>query len=147
MDLLQTKRADSMSLFEAVTAANPEPMPDIDGKHEKFMEWKKSEDYKKLSYQEKVSVTKEFFKQPDIVELADKKWLAQLKNYNAIQWLVFYKKNYIQNDQESRAIEIKLQQFIGFIGDQNNVFPALRVNILVLGLKSLSEIDRAEWGE
>lgn len=132
-----TSSADrTLNLFESVTSVNPQSIPPAPAEYNAFRSWMQSDDFKKMSYEARHAKAKAFYEQPFIQEYLDKKWSAQLHNQTAILWLAEYRNKHLKADDqnESHAISVKIEQFLNFIGNQFNVFPALRLDLRKLGL-------------
>ena len=117
------------TLFESVTSAQPAPIPpkpvallDIERMPPGLSKIKNMEEYQKsLEYQ----------------KYTDVRWKANLHNQDAVLWLVEYLKNCSPSIEQKAAIENKLRQFLRHMGDQRDVFIALRLSYKKLGIQHL----------
>jgi len=127
-----------MTLFESITSVQPKEMPPEPEEYRIFQEWKKSNAYRKASFEDRNKKEYNFYGQDFIKEYLHLKWLAQLHNKDAIWWLVEYRDHHNPNETELNAINQKLIQFLKFIGDQKNIFP--------MGIDKI-HIEKANWDE
>ena len=116
-------RRVNMTLFESVTETQP---------RENLSEPYEVTEFKKLSKYEQ-SKQPEFWRQDHIAEYLEDKWEIQLHNRDAIMWLCKYRDENMQ-PHESQSIDMKLRQFVRFIGEQENIFPALKIDFKKLNL-------------
>jgi hypothetical protein len=132
------------SLFEAVTSIQPINQPEIPEEVRVFEQFKNSDAFKKLSFETRITKQTEFHTQESVKKYYDDKWKAQLSNRDAIWWLCEYRDNYKPSDNEKKAIDQKLIQFMKFIRDQKDIYPALRVNKYKLKINNLN-ITKVDW--
>lgn len=132
------------SLFESVTSAQPMPTPQEPEEVRIFEQFKESDSFKKLSFETRTVKQSEFHAQEIVKKYYDDKWKSQLYNRDAIWWLVNYRDHYNPNETEKKAIDQKLIQFVKFIGDQKDIYPALRVNKYKLKIDKI-HIEKVDW--
>lgn len=120
---------NSMSLFEAVTSANPRHYPTAPVEFVKFKEWDRSEDSKRLDYEDRTRKKNMFYSQQFVRDYIDALYAVQAENRSSFMWLLEYKENYATTDAEMRAIDVKIGQYVKFFGDQNRIFPSLRLDL------------------
>lgn len=136
----------NMSLFEALTSLQPKELPIEPLEYKQFQEWKKSDSYKKASWEERNKREGGFYSQEFIKEYMEEKWRANLINRDSIMWLLKYRNEYKPSEVESHVIEQKLIQFVKFLGDQKNVFSTLRIDLKKLGIQNIA-VKKADWTE
>lgn len=134
----------SMTLFQAVTSANPKSYPAAPFEFVKFKEWDRSEDAKRSDYEDRARKKAMFYNQQFVRDYIESLYAVQAENRSAFLWLLDYKNNYATTDAEIRALDIKIGQFVKFFGDQKQILPALRLDLSnVLSGKENKQIEAA----
>lgn len=123
-----------INVFEEISFYQPKPVPDAPDELKEF---------RGLSKYEKIKAQEQFFRQDFIQAYLTDKWQAELYNRDCLIRLAGLKKE-AADETQSHAIEEKIQTFLRAIGEQKEIFPALRLNIASLGIL-LKEVE-AKWG-
>mgnify|MGYP003395255170 CR=1 FL=1 len=116
-----------MTLFESVTSAQPcvfntPTPPDL-------ADFRNLPEYKRRDIEQK----REFFRQDHIKNFLDKKNECESHNKIAIEWLCRYRDENMTPEEE-HAINTQLNRFLQVIGDQKNIHPVNRIDVLKLKL-------------
>jgi len=144
---LENIQAQYMTLFEAAVDSQPIHPPPEPVESVQFKERKQGADWKKISRESKYQEEQEFNRQDFIQRYQDEKWKAELHNRDSILWLINCRENMKGlTTVQLHAIQIKIDQFLNVIGDQQSVYPSLRLDLDALKVKR-SPPAQADWNE
>jgi hypothetical protein len=95
-----------------------------------FREYKKSSDFKQLSYDQQEKIEHKFFARSDIKEYLDQKWAAELHNNNNYVWLCQVRQSVKPEDLEAaQIIGQMISKLVQAIKNTEHPFDALRIKI------------------
>lgn len=117
-----------MTLFEAVTAFQPEMPPQKSDAIIGYENIVRSDEFQKKDFETQERFKRMFYKKNE--KYYEERWSAAIHNWKAVTWLCEYRDQLSPtNLGELKAIENKLKQFMRVILKQSDWPPALALNI------------------